>query len=240
MALKGGLFSCSDPVFWRAVQGLYQDALSAKASKRKELIALDQWYQEELPIAVAKRVKKYLRKAEVVKLMEWKLCWGFLFQRGKFRPRLQQLVATNSNEMVEECTTKAFQLLPDVSGAVQELCKLKAVGPATASAILTAGAPDTAAFMADEVLESIPGLSPVQYTLKHYLLYLDKIQSCAEKLNKADTEKTWTPHGVELCLWAWAVADRLQLPSLQALSLEKTEAGHDGGAEMPRKKQRTE
>nr|XP_060642263.1 uncharacterized protein LOC132781808 isoform X1 [Anolis sagrei ordinatus]XP_060642264.1 uncharacterized protein LOC132781808 isoform X1 [Anolis sagrei ordinatus] len=234
MALKGGLFSCSDPVFWRAVQGLYQDALSAKASKRKELIALDQWYQEELPIAVAKRVKKYLRKAEVVKLMEWKLC------RGKFRPRLQQLVATNSNEMVEECTTKAFQLLPDVSRAVQELCKLKAVGPATASAILTAGAPDTAAFMADEVLESIPGLSPVQYTLKHYLLYLDKIQSCAEKLNKADTEKTWTPHGVELCLWAWAVADRLQLPSLQALSLEKTEAGHDGGAEMPRKKQRTE
>ncbi|KAH0631808.1 hypothetical protein JD844_019635 [Phrynosoma platyrhinos] len=234
MALEGGLYSCGDPAYWRAVWDLYQDVLDAKGIKQRKLIALDKWYQEELPIAVGQREEKYLTQEELVKLMEWKLC------RGKFRPRLQQLVATNSREMVEACTKKAYQLLPDIPAAVQELSKLKAVGPATASAILAAGAPEAAAFMADEVMESIPGLSPVQYTLKHYLLYLDRIQSCATKLNKADTEKKWTPHCVERCLWAWAIADKLQLPSLQTLGLQKASMGSDGDVDRPRKKQKTE
>lgn len=54
-------------------------------------------------------------------------------QRGKFRPRLQQLVASNSKDTVEKCSRKAFSLLPDVQAAIAELTSLRGVGPATAS-----------------------------------------------------------------------------------------------------------
>lgn len=125
---------------------------------------------------------------------------------------LQKMVTGNSEDSVESCTRKAFKLLPDVSAAIQELTKLKAVGPATASgmrgstwaklfclfawlicilmegvllcsAVLVTGAPQDAAFMADEAVESIPGLVPIKYTLKHYILYLDKVRECAEQLS---------------------------------------------------------
>ena len=56
-----------------------------------------------------------------------------LLQRGKFRPRLTQLVQTNTSEAVKEVTCNAFKCLPDVKLAITELTTLKAVGPATAS-----------------------------------------------------------------------------------------------------------
>ncbi|XP_075755322.1 uncharacterized protein LOC102443902 isoform X1 [Pelodiscus sinensis] len=234
MPPRGGLYDCEDPIYWRTVFGVYWDVLKAKGGKQKKLAELDKWYQEELPVAIAGRKEKYLTRAEVVKLMEWKLA------RGKFRPRLQQLVATNSSETVESCTRKAFQLLPDVAAAITELSRLKAVGPATASAILAAGAPEAAAFMADEAVESIPGLTPIQYTLKHYILYLDKIQLCVMKLNKADAETAWTPHHVERCLWAWAVAQKLCPSLLQTPSLGGEKAADEVNEDVrPTKKRKT-
>ncbi|XP_063171319.1 uncharacterized protein LOC134505510 [Candoia aspera] len=231
MAWKGGLYTCEDPASWKAILNIYQDVVAAVGSKKKKLIALDQWYQEELPGVLAEREEKYLTKEELLRLMEWKLT------RGKFRPRLQQLVATNSSEMVEKHTRKAFHRLPDVEAAVKELNELKGVGPATASAILAAGAPEMAAFMADEVVESLPGLGPLQYTLKHYLLYLDGIQSRAKKLNNGNTTETWSAHLVEKCLWAWAWAEKLHLPFSQLAGPGENQAGGGKEGDRPRKKQ---
>ena len=56
-----------------------------------------------------------------------------IFKRGKFRPRLVNLVATNSPEMVEEASTAAFLALPNVKAAITGLTSLQGVGPATAS-----------------------------------------------------------------------------------------------------------
>uniref|UniRef100_A0A2D4HI12 Uncharacterized protein n=1 Tax=Micrurus lemniscatus lemniscatus TaxID=129467 RepID=A0A2D4HI12_MICLE len=127
MTGKEGLYACEDSSSWEAVLNIYQDVIEAMGSKKKKLIALDQWYQDELPELLAGREEKYLTKEELLKLMEWKLT------RGKFRPRLQQLVAANPSKMVEEHTRKAFHLLPDVEAAVKELNELKGIGPATAS-----------------------------------------------------------------------------------------------------------
>lgn len=52
-------------------------------------------------------------------------------------------------------------------------------------AVLAAGAPEVAAFMSDEAMESIPGLKPIQYTAKHYALYLQKMAAQSAKLNKS-------------------------------------------------------
>ncbi|XP_032086147.1 uncharacterized protein LOC116517360 [Thamnophis elegans] len=233
MSGKGGLYACEDPASWEAVLTIYQDVIEAMGSKKKKLIALDQWYQEELPEILAGRKEKYLTKEELSKLMEWKLT------RGKFRPRLQQLVAANPSEMVKEHTKKAFRQLPDIEVAIKKLNELKGIGPATASAILAAGAPEIAAFMADEVMETLPGLGPLQYTLKYYLLYMDRIQNLVKKLNKGNTTETWTAHLVEKCLWTWALAEKLRLPSLPIMSREEDQGDGDEQGNRARKKQRT-
>lgn len=53
-------------------------------------------------------------------------------------------------------------------------------------AVLVAGSPEQTAFMSDEAMESVPGLRPIQYTSKHYALYLDQMVEKTEKLNKGE------------------------------------------------------
>lgn len=67
------------------------------------------------------------------------------------RPRLLDFVSALDEDLVKSASQKAFKSLPDVSKAISELTVLKGVGPATASAILAAYAPDVAPFMSDEV-----------------------------------------------------------------------------------------
>ncbi|XP_023663922.1 uncharacterized protein [Paramormyrops kingsleyae] len=231
------LFSCEDPALWRRIYKSYWRVVElksmAKGKKPGKLLPLDKWYQDELPKAIASRPQRFLTHPELLKVMEWKLT------RGKFRPRLQQLVATNPSETVEKCTKKAFSLLPDIQAAITELSSLKALGPATASAVLAAGSPELAAFMADEAVESIPYLKPVQYTAKHYSLYLQRVVERSCSLNEADSEKNWTPHKVELCLWAWAVAGQLQPSLLQELCKEESPEEAVESSRRPTKRQRT-
>lgn len=53
-------------------------------------------------------------------------------------------------------------------------------------AVLAVGAPEQTAFMSDEAMESVPGLKPIQYTAKHYTLYLGKMVERTEQLNKGE------------------------------------------------------
>lgn len=54
-------------------------------------------------------------------------------QRGKFRPRLMELVSSNKPEQVESITRKGLEAMPDVEKAIKILSQLHGVGPATAS-----------------------------------------------------------------------------------------------------------
>lgn len=56
--------------------------------------------------------------------------------------------------------------------------------------MLAAGSPEQTAFMSDEAMESVPGLKPIQYTAKHYDLYLGKMTEKTEELNKGEIALT--------------------------------------------------
>lgn len=58
----------------------------------------------------------------------------FILQRGKFRPRLTDLVRINTETAVLAISKKAFKKPPkELSQAITALTNLKGVGPATAS-----------------------------------------------------------------------------------------------------------
>ncbi|XP_064595154.1 uncharacterized protein LOC135461838 [Liolophura sinensis] len=198
-----------EPGYWRKVYSFYDEVLRLKADKmkpekKKDLIELDKWFQTELPEVIGSRKEKFINKAELCKVMKWKLT------RGKFRPRLTQMVAENSEDLVKESSREAFKKLPDVIGAISCLTVLKAVGPATASAVLAAGCPDEVPFMADESMLAIPGLQPLQYTLSFYRTYVKEVSQIRKSLNKKDDTKDWTANKIQLTLWTYHLGKQLK------------------------------
>ncbi|KAB1203946.1 hypothetical protein CJ030_MR8G001940 [Morella rubra] len=132
-----------------------------------------------------------------------------------FRPRLLDFVSSLDEALVKSSSQKAFQFLPDVSKAVSELTVLKGVGPATASAVLAAYAPDLAPFMSDEAMVAVLGNSK-DYSLKQYLLFADKLQSKAKELSSEG--ETFTPSDVERALWSSAVGVKLLASHSESVS----------------------
>ncbi|XP_064539725.1 probable serine/threonine-protein kinase pdkA [Drosophila montana] len=189
---------------------MYPEVLKMKAEKRskkpQELIRLDQWFQNELPGLIKARGKdKHLVYDELVQAMKWKQ------SRGKFYPQLSYLVKVNTPRAVIQETKKAFRKLPNLEQAITALSNLKGVGTTMASALLTAAAPDSAPFMADECLMAIPEIEGIDYTTKEYLNFVQHIQATVERLNAEVGGETphWSPHRVELALWAHYVANDL-------------------------------
>lgn len=135
---------CKDIGAWKEALASYQTKL--ESLQKPQLISLDDFYRTQLPVAIQSRKPvPYITKSEISQLMKWKL------SRGKWRPRLLDFVTSLSEEEVESASKKAFGSLPDLAKAISELTVLKGVGPATASAVLAAYAPDIAPFMSDEV-----------------------------------------------------------------------------------------
>ncbi|KAH6942364.1 hypothetical protein HPB50_004181 [Hyalomma asiaticum] len=172
-------------------------------------------YQEQLPKTIQARKDKHVVHEELVKIMKWKL------MRGKYRPQLLDLVRINTELAVKSTSKKAFRKLPNLSGAITALTNLKGIGPATASAILAAAFPEQAPYMADESMLSTPGVEATDYTLAEYLNYAERIKTCTEQLAEKDPNSTWTPHKVELVLWAHYVARELKPSLLDDLSKYK-------------------
>ncbi|XP_067635678.1 uncharacterized protein Amun isoform X2 [Eurosta solidaginis] len=187
---------------------IYPQVLKLKAEQRskkpQELIRLDEWYQNELPKLIKARGKdKHMIYDELVQCMKWKQT------RGKFYPQLSYLVKVNTPRAVMQETKKAFRKLPNLEQAITALSNLKGVGTTMASALLAAAAPDSAPFMADECLMSIPEFEGIDYTTKEYLNFVQHIQATVERLNTEVGGETpfWSPHRVELALWAHYVAN---------------------------------
>ncbi|KAL8850941.1 MAG: hypothetical protein Q9221_004141 [Calogaya cf. arnoldii] len=137
--------SYDDFKIYRTVYDLEKKKLPDKLEGLSELRYTD------VPEVVAQRKKDgeaFLEKTEVQSLVEWKLKFG------TYRPSLAKLVASNPVEEVRKTTSTAFSLMsedPNPSNAISTLSKLKGIGPATASLLLSCYDPVTIPFFSDEL-----------------------------------------------------------------------------------------
>ncbi|KAG7156566.1 uncharacterized protein LOC121853418 [Homarus americanus] len=240
-------FSQGTAAQFEFVHDLYEEAVKLKAEqknkKAEEYLKLDKWYQKELPTKIKSRGKDaHLTHEELCLCMKWKL------SRGKFSPRLKDLIQMNTPRLCMAETRKAFRALmkkEDLASAIQALCNLKGVGPAMASTILTAGNPELCGFMADECLLAIPEIEGIDYTTKELLNFVEQLKGAANRLNKEGSSTTWNPHKVEMALWAHFVLSELKKELLNDMpgfstttapsSTQQTTENGDSLTESPQK-----
>ena len=174
---------------WRDALERYDDVISRQGVTN--LPERDTWYRNELPKAIAHRAKPHVTLAELVKLTEWKM------SRGEWRARNLVLVRGNDAAAVVATTTTALSMIPHPTKPISEIAKLDGVGPATASAVAAATAPDVYPFFDELVAAQVPGLGTVAWTLGYYGKYAAALRERAEQLGDG-----WTPVDVERALWA--------------------------------------
>jgi hypothetical protein len=146
-----------------------------------------------------------LSNADVVRLVEWKVG-----KRGKFRPNLLKYAKQLTLEAVEDASSQTFKVLSKyVEGsevptsalkeALAPLTKLRGIGPATASAVLSAAHPSIP-FMSDEAMAVVIKGKP-RYDINEAVELTEALQKKAKELSAAGGRK-WTARSVEQCLFA--------------------------------------
>ena len=141
-----------------------------------------------------------------MQLVEWKVG-----QRGKFRPRLLNYAKEASPEDVETASSQAFSIIAQykddedvpedaLKQAMSALTALRGIGPATASAALSAAHPFSIPFQSDEAMLAVLGSK--EYTVKSFLDLTVALRKKARELSENDGKKVWTARDVEACLFA--------------------------------------
>lgn len=187
------LWESIDYAAWPAALASYPEVIARQGVAK--LPELDRWYREDLPGQVAAREPPYLTRDELLRAIEWKMA------RGVWRARNLALARSNTSETVEELSRTALAQVANegapLNAPIATLSKLAGVGPATASAILSAAAPTMYPFFDDLVAAQIPGFGAVDFTPKVYARYADALRERARELGG-----DWTPARVERALWA--------------------------------------
>lgn len=197
---------------WRKIEAKYHDMLVIKKKGDKELLDLDSQCDElgnKWRSMIEQKNKKgsgkkhensedqaFITCGELYTVMKWK------FSKGKSRP-LWKHINSNSEETVRECSMASFSHVSgnnsDINEALKEMSKLKGVGPASSSAILSLFRPDLFVFMDDEVIECLHE-GKRDYSLKIYLEINEKCQNLAESLGEG-----WNVRRVGKALWTAAI-----------------------------------
>ena len=225
---------------WEVASSHYDAMLLAKGGIR--LAELDRRRED---LATDWRMAASMMKDQLLTIIiEWK------FLKGKPRHALKPMLQSNSEASVIAASTLAFAAANDIPkkekencnnndqyrendedtkrqiiSAINHLCELKGVGPATASAILCLIRPDIFAFMDDEVIECLLPNKKRGYTLGIYMEINDRCREIADQLNMdmprrkkkrrkttVDEEenddslsKEWTSCKVGKAIWACAI-----------------------------------
>jgi hypothetical protein len=183
------LWAEASAVAWHEALDRYADVVALQGVTR--LVDLDTWYRGELPGQVASRHPPHVRLDELVRLTEWKMA------RGVWRARNLVLVKGNDPAVVVDASMAALAAVPHPTAPISALVRLGGVGPATASAVVAAHAPEAYPFFDELVAAQVPDLGAVAWTLGYYARYANALRERARQLGKG-----WNPVMVERALWA--------------------------------------
>ena len=197
-----GLFASNTCAEWRAALKQY-DAL-IRAHNVNQLPELDAWYQNELPGIIAARKPAYVTKDEFLEILRWKM------KRGDWRETNRLRIAATDARVIQQHAQDAFAAARDLDAniptaskeykkPVQIFCELDGVGPATASAALTAYRPDLYPFFDEWIGKQIDGLGKVAFTPSYYWKYADALRAKARALKKCGD--VWNAQHVGQALW---------------------------------------
>ncbi|KAJ9656791.1 hypothetical protein H2198_004679 [Neophaeococcomyces mojaviensis] len=147
----------------------------------------DQWRYETLPGSL--KAGHGLGKDQLARLVRWKITHGIS------RPFLPSMIQKNSEAEVQQHTAHASTLLSNlkdssnrykaVGAALDEVCKLKGVGPATGTLVLSIYDPRHVPFFADEVFAWVvdrggnEGWSDQRFEVKNLKLKYDRKEYAA-------------------------------------------------------------
>ena len=188
-AARGDLWTSDSAEEWREALNAYVVVIEAQGVAR--LPELDRWYRDELPATISGRRPAHVSHAELMRVTEWKMA------RGVWRGRNLALVRGNEPAEVERRSKAALAAIPDPKLPIAELATLAGVGPATASAVVAAAAPELYPFFDELVAAQVPGLGEVAFTPAYYGRYAAALRERAAGLGGE-----WTPVKVERALWA--------------------------------------
>lgn len=118
-----------------------------------------------------------------------------------YRPNLAKLVASNSVQDVRETTRNAFEIYETDKDAydksITALGKLKGIGPATSSLLLSCYDPVEVPFFSDELYRYLHWEAAkskgwdrkINYTVKEYRSLFEKVTELRERLEKDSGKK---------------------------------------------------
>ena len=181
-----------------------------KAQEGKQLLKDDLWMWSQLSEKLQKQ--NYCKLSQFERIVDWKMT------RGLFRPRNKQLLSDNGESDVEKYSREAFEMADSQpKKAISLLCKLKGIGPATASALLAVYCPEKYAFMSDEGMTTA-GL-PLKYTEKAYADYKSAIDN---KINALPFLHDWSANDVQQALWCYTIIKKFKYEELLYVAVVKS------------------
>ena len=197
---------------WEQIEAKYDEAILEKGGDK--LVKLDK-FCEQLSKKIVRSDGPSITKEELLKVVDWK------FTKGK--PRYALLNRLKSNQNVEKCSKKAFaeSKQGNIREAIDALCELNGVGPATASAVLSLHRGDIMAFMDDEVIEALYD-GKRGYTFKIYDEMNSRCAQLAEELGDG-----WSTRRVGRALWTAARLCASGAEDLTVVSKEGEDVGED-------------
>ncbi|KAI1852109.1 hypothetical protein JX265_005946 [Neoarthrinium moseri] len=172
-----------------APQALLPESITLDEFNEKTLAELDEFrYGEAVGSFSSQKPKRTMNHEDVKTLVDWKL------RHGKFRPTLMKLVSSNDADSVQETISgaiKSYWADPNPSKALDGICKLKGVGPATASLLLSVHDPERVIFFSDEAFYWLcckGQKSPIKYNAKEYQELNKVAQAVVKRLGVSATD----------------------------------------------------
>ncbi|KAI1127467.1 hypothetical protein F5Y10DRAFT_194177 [Nemania abortiva] len=149
---------------------------------QSSLLQLDEYrYTIAIDAFQSDKPRRQMEHDDVKTLVDWKL------RHGKFRPTLMKLVSSNDGDVVKKTIREAIEQYwtnnNNITKATDAIAKLKGIGPATASLLLSVHDPERVIFFSDEAFWWLcrgGQKSPIKYNAKEY----QQLSIAAEKVTK--------------------------------------------------------